>query len=176
MTLTKRIGIPVIVAAMALVAVVTLQPAEAGGMNEAVSGNFIDTAIDTNDDGMQANYFSGAVQGRKATYEGLVEIMFSPAPTGLCAAGEIEGSVVEYSIVRRYENGDLLYSTLVDGVLCFDPATGLASLVIDAELTGGTGRFANATGTYTADFTVRLLVPDPMGGIGHGAFYGPVTG
>lgn len=176
MTLTKKTSLPLLATAIALVALVTLQPAEAGGFNERVSGNFIDTAIDTNEDGTQANYFSGVATGSGgATYEGLVEIAFIE-PTGLCAAGEIQGDVVEYSIVRRYGNGDLLYSRLVDGTLCFDPAEGLANVIVNAELTGGTGRFADATGTYSADFTVELLVADPFGGIGHGAFYGRVSG
>ncbi len=174
MTMTKKSLIPFLAVATALVGLVMLQPAEAGPFNEQVSGNFIDTAIDTNGDGTQANYFSGVAKGNGSpTYEGLVEIMFGP--TGLCDADELEGTIVEYSIVRRYSNGDLAFSRLVDGSLCFDPGSGLSEVVINAEVTGGTGRYAQATGTYTAAFTVKLLVPDPLGGIGHGAFYGDVS-
>ncbi len=174
MTVTTKLGIPLLAAAIALVGLLVLQPAEAGPFNESVSGNFIDTAIDTNGDGTQANYFSGVAKGNGSpTYEGLVEIMFGP--TGLCDAGEIEGTIVEYSIVRGYSNGDLAFSRLIDGYLCFDPAAGLSDVVVNAEVTGGTGKYANATGTYTATLTVKLLVADPAGGIGHGAFYGQVS-
>ena len=175
MTLTARIGVSLLAAAMALGALVALQPADASGFHEQVSGNFIGTAIDTDLDGMQANYFSGRAKGNGgASYEGVVEIKFGP--TGRCAPGEAEGVVVAYSIVRRYSNGDLLFSKLVDGFLCFNPSSGLASLVIDAELDGGTGRYVGATGTYTADFTVELRLPDANMGIAHGAFYGTASG
>lgn len=175
MTLTRKISIPLMAAAMAATAFLALQPAGADGFNEQVSGNFIDTAIDTNDDGSQANYFSGAAKGNGSpTYEGLVEIAFT-APTGLCDSGIVEGEVVEYSIVRRYKNGDLAFSRLMSGSVCFDIATGTADLTIEAAVTGGTGKFDGATGSYTANYTVQLLVPDPTGGIGHGAFHGTTS-
>lgn len=177
MSLITKVGILAAAAAIALVGFVALEPAAAGGFNENVSGNFIDTSIDTNGDGMAANYFSGVAKGSGSpSYEGLVEVMFDEVPDGDCDETEVEGSLVNYSIVRRYANGDLLFSRSDDGTLCFDLASGLASLTINAEVTGGTGRHAGATGTYTADYTVKLLVPDPMGGIGHGAFYGSVSG
>lgn len=180
MTTSGRLG--VLAAAVALLAAamiaIALQPAEAGGFNERVSGNFIDTAIDTNDDGLQANSWSGQANGNGSpSYEGLVEIQFEP--TGLCDmdAGEMEGSLVLYSIVRRYANGDLMFSESSDGSLCFNPGTGLASLTINAVVTGGTGNHANAVGdTYTATYTVRGLVQQPGQAILHGAFYGATSG
>ena len=176
MTMSKRIGIPLMMAALGAMAFIALQPAEAAGFNERVSGNFIDTAIDTNEDGAQANYFSGAATGTGgATYEGLVEVDFSD-PAAQCDEGIMPGDLVLYSIVRRYSNGDLLYSRLVDGYVCFDTSVGTAEFVAHAEITGGTGRFVGATGTYTANYTIQLLVPDPLGGIGHGAFYGTTSG
>lgn len=176
MTITTRVAVPILALTLIASALVLLQPADAAGFNERVSGNFIDTSIDTNDDGTAANYFSGAVRGNgNPTYEGLVEIAF--VATGMCTdPGAIEGSIVTYSIVRRYSNGDLLFSNLVDGFLCFNPASGMADVTINAALAGGTGKYASATGTYTARYAVKLLVPDPAGGIGHGAFYGTVSG
>ena len=178
MTMTSRVG--VVAAALALLAalfVIALQPAEAGSFSEHVSGNFIDTSLDlAGDDGMAANYVSGATTGRNgATYEGLWEVQFTD-PTGACADGEVEGVVVAYSVVRRYGNGDLQHSELVDGSLCFNPATGLSTLTINAEITGGPGRYSTASGTYPAAYTVQSHVPDPMGGIAHGSFYGTTTG
>ena len=66
--------------------------------------------------------------------------------------------------------------TVAKGSLCFDPTTGLASLDIDAELTGGTGRHAGASGSYTASYTVQGLVQDAEQAIVHGAFYGSTSG
>lgn len=152
--------------------------AQAAPGTEAVSGNFTDTAIDTNDDGMQANLINGATKGRGgATYQGIWEVSFGP-PTGACEPGEVEGEVVAYSIVRRFANGDLQYSALdpvEKGSLCFDTTIGLSTLTINANVIGGTGKYANASGSYTAEYVVRQLLPDPMGGIAHGAFSGTVT-
>ncbi len=176
MTQTKPISL--LAAALGLVAglfALSLQPAEAGGFGEQVSGNFTDTAIDTNGDGMQANAWSGQARDNGSpSYEGLVEVAFEP--TGECDPGQGEGTVVEYSIVRRYGSGDLLFSRLVDGSFCFDPTTGLASLTINAQFVGGTGQHAGATGTYTADYTVRGLVQDQSQAIVHGAFWGETSG
>lgn len=177
MTIAMRIGALVAAAslALALVGIIALDTADAGGFNEQVSGNFIDTAIDTNDDGMNANAWSGAANGNGSpSYEGLVEVALDFGTP--CEGGGTAGSVVEYSIVRRYANGDLMFSRLVNGDLCFNPGTGLASLTINAEVTGGTGQYAGATGTYTADYTIQGLIQVPGQGIAHGAFYGSTSG
>lgn len=155
----------------------------AGSFSEAVSGAFVDTAIDTNGDGVAAASFSGGtralpsvIAGFKggSSYQGLQEIQF--APTGLCEAGEVEGIIAAYSMVRRFSNGDLLTSRLVDGNFCLDPGTGTAIVTVNAEISGGTGHFEGATGSYQVVYHVTALLPDPTGGIAHGAFYGKVTG
>lgn len=180
MTLTARFG--TLAAALALLAavfVIALQPAEAGNFRERVSGNFIDTSLDTaENDGMAASSFSGATSGNgSATYEGLLEVdLMLEDPPGACEDEEIEGAVATYSMVRRYANGDLLISELVDGSLCFDPNTGLSTLTVNAQFVGGTGKYEHAAGTYTATYNVRQLIPDPMGGIAHGIFWGETSG
>ncbi len=165
-------------AALIAATLVAAQSATAGSFGEQVSGNFSDTAVDTDGDGGAANLFSGATKGTgSATYEGIVEIRIFDPPVP-CDGG-IAGTVVEYSIVRRYANGDLLTSRLVedgDNVLCFDPGSGAATLDVDAEFTGGTGKYKGATGSYHAAYTVQLLVADPAGGIAHGTFTGTTSG
>ena len=144
-------------------------------LNESISGDFVDTAIDTNGDGVAAAHFVGVAKGSGSpSYQGLQEIQFTP--TGLCEAGEVEGVIVAYSMVRRYSNGDLLFSELVDGSLCLDPAAGKATVTINAAINGGTGRFEGATGSYVIEYEVTALLPDPTGGIGHGAFSGASNG
>lgn len=144
-------------------------------LKERISGDFVDTAIDTNGDGVAAAHFVGVVKGSEApSYQGLQEIQF--APTGLCQAGEVEGVIAAYSMVRRYSNGDLLFSTLVDGSFCLDPGAGKAIVTVNAAINGGTGRFEGATGSYVIEYEVTALLPDPTGGIGHGAFSGTTNG
>jgi hypothetical protein len=161
--------------ALTLVATLGATAAHARNLSETVSGDFVDTAIDTNGDGVAAAHFVGVAKGSGgASYQGLQEIQFTP--TGLCNAGEVEGIIVAYSIVRRYSNGDLLFSRLVDGSLCFNPGTGKATVNVNAEFSGGTGRFEGATGSYAIEYEVTALLPDPTGGIGHGAFNGTAAG
>lgn len=176
MALTKRFSIMGAALALLLAAfVLIMQPAEASGLQERVSGNFIDTAIDTNGDGLQANAWSGQAYGSGSpSYEGLVEIAFGP--TGLCDEGEFEGTLVQYSIVRRYANGDLMFASSTDGSLCFDPGSGLASLTVNATIDGGTGNHSGANGTYSASYTIQGLVQDVEQAIVHGAFYGETEG
>ena len=171
------LGVAVVVALLASL-LVNGSAADAGRMSEDVSGSFTDTAIDTSGGGNAANLISGITSSGRtgAHYEGIWEIELL-GPSDACD-GLIEGAVVAYSIVRRYPNGDLLYSQLDaadPGSTCFDPA-GVADLTINAVVTGGTGQFAGATGSYTAEYDVQLLLPDPGGGIAHGSFTGTVEG
>ncbi len=180
MKITRRLIVLGAVAALVTATLVAAQSATAGGFGEEVSGNFSDTAIDTNFDGSAANLFSGATKGSgSATYEGIVEVVLDPM-TQCDGPGTATGDLVEYSIVRRYANGDLLTSRMVAGTgedaLCFSLSTGAATLDIDAEFTGGTGSYAGASGSYHASFIVQLLVQDPGGGIAHGTFTGTTTG
>jgi hypothetical protein len=147
-----------------------------GSFSEEVSGTFVDTAIDTNGDGVAAATFLGQTRGHKggSSYQGLHEVQFTP--TGLCDPGDVEGVIVAYSIVRRFNNGDLLYSRLMDGSFCFDPASGTAHVEVNAEIIGGTGKFEGATGSYAIAYDVTALLPDPTGGIAHGAFSGEASG
>ncbi len=168
----KKLSILATVAAL-VVAVLALQPAAAGNLNERISGSFIDTSLDlAGGDGVTASSWSGRSLGSGfASYDGLLEIAFT-APTGECGADEAQTDVVVYSMVRRYANGDLRVSELVGGFGCFDPVTGIGSVTVDAEFTGGTGRYANASGTYRATFDLVALQRDTTGGIAQATFDG----
>lgn len=181
MTFTRKLVVLGAVAALLTATLVVAQSANAGVFGEQVSGNFSDTAVDTDGDGGAANLFSGATKGNgSATYEGIIEIkVFDPPVSCPSGAPGVAGTVVAYSMVRRYANGDLLVSKLVpggDNSLCFNPGTGLATLEIDATFDGGSGKHAKASGSYHATYDVRLLLRDPAGGIAHGTFVGSTTG
>ena len=52
-------------------------------------------------------------------------------------------------------NGDLMHTTTAGGQVAFTPPN-ISSVVLTATVTGGTGRFAGATGTFTVRFTGEI--------------------
>ena len=61
-------------------------------------------------------------------------------------------------------NGDTL-TAFCSGVPVFDPVSGVVQGTLACEVTGGTGRFADATGSYTFSLVGNaILLPD--GGLG----------
>ncbi len=172
----RRIGSLILALGIALTAIAfSVTSSEATSFRESISGNFIDTSVDTNNDGVAGSIWIGQAQGSGGpTYEGVIEVDFGP--TGRCRAGEAEATLAAYSIVRRYSNGDQLVSRLVEGFVCFNPATGAGTVDVTAEFVGGTGRYRKATGTYTAALTIQRLIPDGTGGIAHGLFEGRTSG
>lgn len=66
----------------------------------------------------------------------------------------------------RYNDGSLLTIELTNGGLCIDFSVLAARMNETFKVTGGTGRFKNASGTLTLNGTVRPLMftsnPDPQ--------------
>jgi hypothetical protein len=65
-------------------------------------------------------------------------------------------------------NGDTL-TTTVDGQASPTPTPGVVSVVEDYTITGGTGRFADATGTFTLEIIVTQAT-----GVSSGTFSGAI--
>ena len=60
--------------------------------------------------------------------------------------------------VFRFENGSLLIVTVVDGSGCVNLAAMNAGLTVNYEITGGTGRFAGASGDLTMTATLVAVL------------------
>jgi hypothetical protein len=69
----------------------------------------------------------------------------APTPTTQCAHS-----------VNTTANGDV-FEFDADGDTAFDPATGIVTFWGDWEITGGTGRFANATGGGTYEGSASFV-------------------
>jgi hypothetical protein len=82
-------------------------------------------------------------------------------PSGLPNAGSERTFQDALTVIRFEKTGDLLFSDLVSGTLCVDLTPGVPPFsfqgVIDASLTGGTGRFAGVSGTYTENSGGQFL-------------------
>ena len=72
-------------------------------------------------------------------------------PTGFGCAGpnSIAFTFVAAGGVYRFEDGSLLTTKLKAGTVCINLTAGSAADNVTEEITGGTGRFKNASGTLT---------------------------
>lgn len=176
---TSRLAIGV---ATALVMAVGIGRAQAKELpyKESFSGTFVSTEFDSNGDGV-----SGAlelVEGKSTlgpfTLQGIGEFRNpnapNPPPPCTLPNGESGFEVVPLPtpIVHRFQSsGDLLFAELSSGSLCFALATTDQSFKVTATITGGTGRFADATGSIEVEGTAKVL-----GGDAAGHFFGAQSG
>ena len=79
--------------------------------------------------------------------------------------------------VFRFQGGSLLYLQLTQGGDCIDLSTGEAHCTLTFQITGGTGRFRNASsGTLTLTETVVTVITDAYGNPVFFAATGEITG
>ena len=80
----------------------------------------------------------------------------APQPPSGCL-GPFFG-VVKGAGVFRFQDGSLLIVTVVDGSGCINPAAGKAALVVNYQISGGTGRFTGASGNLTMTATLMAVL------------------
>ena len=73
----------------------------------------------------------------------------SPAPQPPPGCSGPNFAVVAGGGVFRFHDGSLLMVTLMNGSGCVDLAAGHAVITLQYQITGGTGRFEDASGTLT---------------------------
>jgi hypothetical protein len=78
--------------------------------------------------------------------------------------------------VFRFGDGSLLELTLTEGGDCIDLTTGIATCNVTFKITGGTGRFKNASGNLTMIETVLTDISDALGNPALFAATGTITG
>jgi len=82
--------------------------------------------------------------------------------------------------VFRFQDGSLLYLNLTQGADCIDLTTNEAHCTLTLQITGGTGRFKNASGTLTMTETVLTVLSDAGGNpvffAATGEFTGTISG
>ena len=102
----------------------------------------------------------------------------SPQQSGNCSGPtRLHLSAVAGGGVFRFENGGLLTVSLTDGSDCIDFSAGQALCIRIFQITGGTGRFKNASGgTLTLTMTVVPVLGDASGTPVFFAVTGEITG
>ena len=81
--------------------------------------------------------------------------------------------------VLRFRDGSLLEVNLTQGGDCIDLSTGVAHCVLAFQITGGTGRFQNASGVLTMTETVDPVAVDTVDNLffaTKGEFTGTISG
>ena len=156
---------------MVLIMAVALGSAEAKPFHSKDSGSYVSegTRIDTNADDRTADLVLTSGKSRhlgETTTQAVVEwpLVFSDATCPNGNAG-FQASLVSGGFVIRAEHGDLLFGTFSSGTNCFDFTTNSASFSLEGVFTGGTGKFAGASGgSLTVTGTaVPVVGPDSLG-------------
>jgi hypothetical protein len=130
---------------------------------------------------MDEDNFAGTGTLGSFTLRNVRAISNSPTSSSTCSgANEIFFTEVAGAGVFRFEGGSLLYVQLTEGGDCIDLATDEAHCTLTFKVTGGTGRFKNASGTLTFTETVVTVITDasnnPALFAATGKFKGEVSG
>jgi hypothetical protein len=135
------------------------------------SGSYVSTEVDTDGNGEKGS--SGTLQGSSTfgafSEQAIVEPNFTGGTDTTCPSGN---SGREYSMVAgtghfvvRFTNGDLLWGELTSETWCFDYVTSLYSFSGQFSVTGGTGKYQNATSPSPGQFSGQgkhLFVYPPL--------------
>jgi hypothetical protein len=115
------------------------------------------------------------------TFVGVRAITAFPQSSSTCSGpNKIALSSKAGAGVLRFQDGGLLKVALTQGEDCIDLAAGQALCTLTFQITGGTGRFKDASGTLTLTETVVPLLADALGNpvffTTTGEFTGTVSG
>ena len=80
----------------------------------------------------------------------------SPQPPVGCSGPNF--AVVAGAGVFTFEDGSLLVVTVADGSACIDLAAGNAAITVNYQISGGTGRFREASGELTMSGTLVVVL------------------
>jgi hypothetical protein len=104
----------------------------------------------------------------------------SPQQSNACPATQVYFPTVAGAGVFRFQDGSLLNVTLTAGFDCIDFVAQEAHCTRTYQITGGSGRFQNASGTLTLTETVNPVLADasnnPVFFAATGEFTGTVSG
>jgi hypothetical protein len=165
--------------------VITLSSGRADARDIHIKGDWAGTGltarIDLNNDGGLADWATWVEKSNlgQSSAQAVIEGSAPVSPTGACPVGQVESGLVGGSIVNTFlHTRDQLFIQPTSRVLCFDPAAGAFSAQTIATITGGTGKFAEATGSVEYRFTGSPLFADfdPASNQGFFSFTGTVEG
>ncbi len=145
----------------------------------AVSGTSGSSAINLqqpNTSTGEDNYAGNGALG-SFTFRDVKALTTSPQPSSTCSGpNKIAFSGNVGAGVFRFDDGSLLKVSLTQETDCIDLSVFQAHCVLNFQITGGTGRFKNATGLLTLTETVVPVLSDAFGNPVFFASTGEITG
>lgn len=149
----------------------------------ALSGTDVPTTVNLqqpNTFNDEANYTGNGKLG-PFTFHYVRAIAPSPQLPSTCSGpNKIAGSSVVGAGVFSFQDGSQLKANLTQGSDCIDLASGEAHCTLTFQITGGTGRFKDASGDLTLTETVVPVLADALGKpvfyAATGEFTGTVSG
>ena len=125
--------------------------------------------------------FAGSGMLGSFTFRNVRAIAAAPQPSSTCSGpNQLYFSEVAGAGVFRFQDGSLLNVKLTQGSDCIDLAAQEAHCTVTYQITGGTGRFQNASGVLTFTETVAPVLADafnnPVFFAATGEFTGTVSG
>ncbi|MDH3614410.1 MAG: hypothetical protein OES10_14170 [Gammaproteobacteria bacterium] len=133
--------------------------AQAGDIkiDQRFSGVSHPTMVDTNGDEAFASTFSFQLKGSpgKATIQSVGE--FTAFAPGDCPDGGLRSDLIQQSFVETFKDLSMLFFVTTTGHTCFNLSTFEIGGELSGIITGGTGRFEGATGSWTTKFEAFLV-------------------
>jgi hypothetical protein len=121
--------------------------------------------------------FAGTGTLGSFTLRNVRAISNSPTTSNTCSGpNDLYFSETAGAGVFRFEDGSLLIVQLTQGGDCIDLATNEAHCTLSFQITGGTGRFKNATGALVFTETVVTVISDTLSNPVYFAATGKFTG
>ena len=113
----------------------------------------------------EENYAGNGTLGA-FTFRNISAETSSPQPSSACSGPTRLYFVrVAGAGVFRFQDGSLLIVTVKDGSGCIDLAAGNAALIVNYQITGGTGRLTGASGYLTLTATLVSVLFNASGGV-----------
>lgn len=149
----------------------------------AFSGTAANSAINLQqpNSSMDEDNFAGGGTFGSFTVRNIRSLPNSPTPSSTCSGpNQIHFTESAGGSVFRFQDNSLLYLNLTEGSDCIDLSSGEADCVLTFRITGGTGRFKNASGSLTMTEKALPVLSDafnnPVLYAATGEFTGTVSG
>ncbi len=160
MTHTTRIGM--LAATLVACAGLLAAPVASAGekvINTRYAGVGYDTAVDTNGDGLPVGLTLAESQGTFGRAQLAITSEWYVFPRDCRDGYDLPVALVNSVAVATFADQSQLFHFSTGGWLCVSTTTGAYYGEVYGVYSGGTGRFAEATGTYITKFDGQTLDP-----------------